>query len=106
MRMPETGPLGDTFFEASSRAMVLAPRVKSSGAGCVESVETLADHFRCLLVAFVRIPHHSSQCMHPSDRAGASDFRDFSGLSPAKENRTGSRWTLLLSRKNRKGSFS
>ena len=35
-------------------------------------------------------------CMHSSDGAGASDFRDFSGLSPAKENRTGSRWTLLI----------
>jgi hypothetical protein len=32
-----------------------------------------------------------------SDGAGASDFRDFSDLSPAKENRTGSRWTLLFS---------
>ena len=35
-------------------------------------------------------------CMHSSDGAGAPDFRDFSGLSPAKENRTGSRWTLLI----------
>ena len=44
--MPEPGPLGETFFEASARAMVSASFANSPWGGCVESVFTLADHFR------------------------------------------------------------
>ena len=43
MRIPELGPLGETFLEASDRAMVAAFLVKSPCGGCVESVVTLAD---------------------------------------------------------------
>jgi hypothetical protein len=42
MRMPEAGPLGETFFEASVRAMVAASWVKRPAGGCVESVLTPA----------------------------------------------------------------
>lgn len=41
MRMPEDGPLGETLFEASDRAMVAALLVKSPLGGCVESVVTV-----------------------------------------------------------------
>jgi hypothetical protein len=42
MRMPDCGPLGETFFEANVRAMVGAFFVKSPAGGCVESVFTRA----------------------------------------------------------------
>lgn len=48
--MPEVTPFGDTFFEASVRAMVSALFVKSPGGGCVESVRTFATH------PFLRFP--------------------------------------------------
>ena len=41
MRMPEDGPLGDTFFEASDWAMVEARLVKRPFGGWVESVVTV-----------------------------------------------------------------
>jgi hypothetical protein len=41
MRMPEAGPLGETFFEASERAMTGALLVKRSLPGWVESVVTV-----------------------------------------------------------------
>lgn len=41
MRMPEDGPLGETLFEASDRAMAVALLVKSPLGGCVESVVTV-----------------------------------------------------------------
>jgi hypothetical protein len=41
MRMPEPGPLGETFFEASERAMTGALLVKRSLGGWVESVVTV-----------------------------------------------------------------
>ena len=44
MRMPEVGPLGETFFEASDRAIVDASLVKSPFGGWVESVVTFATH--------------------------------------------------------------
>ena len=44
IRIPEDGPFGDTFFEASTRAIVAALLVKSLGGGCVESVFTFATH--------------------------------------------------------------
>src|ERR1700749_4754503 len=45
MRMPEAGPLGETFLEASALAMVDAVWLKRSSSGWVESVVTFADHF-------------------------------------------------------------
>src|SRR3981189_3017554 len=45
MRMPEAGPLGETFFDASSLAMVDALWLKSPSSGWGESVVTFADHF-------------------------------------------------------------
>src|SRR5258708_27798996 len=51
MRMPEAGPLGETFFEASERAMVAALLLKRPSSGWVESVVTFADHF--FFAAFV-----------------------------------------------------
>jgi hypothetical protein len=44
IRIPEPGPLGETFFEASTLAIVGALAVKSPGGGCVESVVTFATH--------------------------------------------------------------
>ena len=41
---PEPGPFGDTFFDASVLAMVVALRVNSPAGGCVESVVTLDTH--------------------------------------------------------------
>lgn len=41
MRSPETGPFGDTFFDARLRAMAAALLVNSPGGGWVESVLTL-----------------------------------------------------------------
>ncbi len=40
MRIPDAGPLGETFLEASERAMTGALLVKRSFGGCVESVVT------------------------------------------------------------------
>src|SRR5438876_115747 len=45
MRMPEAGPLGETFFDARALAMVDALSLKSPWSGWVESVVTFADHF-------------------------------------------------------------
>jgi len=42
MRIPEPGPFGETFGDASVRAMVLARLLNSPAGGCVESVLTLA----------------------------------------------------------------
>ena len=44
MRMPDPGPLGETFFEARVRAMVAALLLKRPLGGCVESVVTFAIH--------------------------------------------------------------
>ena len=57
MRMAEPGPFGETFFEASVFAMVLALFVNRPGGGCVESVFTPALHFFrfCLCVIGVRV---------------------------------------------------
>jgi hypothetical protein len=43
--IPEPGPFGDTFFEASVRAIVSGSLVKSPSGGNVESVFTFPDHF-------------------------------------------------------------
>ena len=50
MRKPDPGPLGETFFDASTLAMVEALFVKSPLGGCVESVLTPATHRLCLPV--------------------------------------------------------
>jgi hypothetical protein len=42
MRMPDPGPLGETFFEARTRAMVAASLVKSPSGGNVDTVLALA----------------------------------------------------------------
>lgn len=53
MRMPEAGPLGETFLDASSRAMVRAFLLKSPDWGCVESVVTARTQ-RCGVAVRVR----------------------------------------------------
>src|SRR5260370_26364124 len=56
MRMPEAGPLGETFFDARALAMTEALWLKRPSAGWVESVVTSADHFFLgFLVFFVVI---------------------------------------------------
>jgi hypothetical protein len=50
--IPDPGPLGETFFEASERAIVSAPFVKSPSGGNEETVFTLCDHFFGPLVFF------------------------------------------------------
>jgi hypothetical protein len=52
IRIPESGPLGETFFEASVLAIVGALFVKSPGGGCVESVFTFAHLLRLLDTLF------------------------------------------------------
>ena len=42
--MPDTGPLGETRFDASVRAIVAASFVKSPFGGCVEPVFIAATH--------------------------------------------------------------
>lgn len=42
MRIPDPGPLGETFLEVSDRAIVAASLVNKPSGGCVESVLTLA----------------------------------------------------------------
>ena len=42
--MPEPGPFGETFFDASDRAMVAASLVKSPSGGKVDTVFTPATH--------------------------------------------------------------
>jgi hypothetical protein len=44
IRNPELGPLGETFFEANARAIVLASFANSPLGGWVESVFTFATH--------------------------------------------------------------
>ena len=44
MRMPEPRPLGETFLDASVRAIVSALLVNSPAGGCVESVFTFETH--------------------------------------------------------------
>lgn len=51
MRMPEAGPLGETFFEARERAMTGALLVKRSLGGWVELVVTVRTQ-RLFAVAF------------------------------------------------------
>src|SRR5215813_3056383 len=58
MRMPDPGPLGETFFEARVRAMVAALLLKRPLGGCVESVVTFAIHrfgFLAGMVGFLNI---------------------------------------------------
>jgi hypothetical protein len=43
--IPEPGPFGETFFEASVRAIVSGSFVNSPLGGFVETVFTLPDHF-------------------------------------------------------------
>jgi len=47
MRIPEPGPLGETCFDASLRAMVCGSHVNNPSGGWVESVFTLLTHFLC-----------------------------------------------------------
>jgi hypothetical protein len=47
MRIPEDGPLGETFFEARERAMTGALLVKRSLGGWVESVVTVLTQRFC-----------------------------------------------------------
>jgi len=47
MRMPEAGPLGETFYEARLLAIAEALLVKRPSGGKVETVFTLATH-RCV----------------------------------------------------------
>lgn len=55
MRMPEPGPLGETFFEASVLAIVAAGFVNNPSGGWVESVCTRAIHLLEVAV-FLRGP--------------------------------------------------
>jgi len=48
IRIPDDGPFGETFFEAKLFAITSAFLVKSPSGGCVESVFTVATHFRFL----------------------------------------------------------
>jgi len=72
MRIPEPGPLGDTFFDAKVRAMVSAFRVKRPFGGYVETVVTLAIHRFPAALLFPAI--HSFLCLTRSraERLGSN----------------------------------
>jgi len=54
MRIPDLGPLGETFFDARVRATVAASLLNRPSGGCVESVVTFATHrFFVLVFGFV-----------------------------------------------------
>lgn len=53
MRIPEEGPFGETFFEASERAIAVALLVNRSFGGCVESVLTFFTQRFCAGVFFL-----------------------------------------------------
>lgn len=59
MRIPEPGPLGETFFDASVRAIVPGSLLNSPSGGCVESVLTLLDHFSAGFI--ISLSHHHAQ---------------------------------------------
>src|SRR3954470_18067812 len=61
MRMPEAGPLGETFFDVSAFAIAVGLCLKSPLSGWVESVLTFADHF---FVAIVAAPEDGLLCIH------------------------------------------
>jgi len=56
--IPEPGPLGETFFEASVRTIVFAFFVNNPAGGCVESVVTLATH-RFFFVIGISLKHRT-----------------------------------------------
>lgn len=64
MRMPEPGPLGDTLFDASIFAIVLALFVNRPSGGCVESVLTRATHLFCfrLCISYQAPPGICDRC--------------------------------------------
>ena len=55
--MPEVGPFGDTFLDASVLAIVDALLLKSPGGGLVQSVFTFATH---LLDCFGGLPRFTT----------------------------------------------
>jgi hypothetical protein len=55
MRIPDPGPLGETRFEASERAMVAALLVNNPFGGKVDTVLTSATHFFAFLRATLRV---------------------------------------------------
>jgi hypothetical protein len=67
--MPEPGPLGETFFEASVRAMVPASLLNTPSGGCVESVLTFPDHF---FVALAMVRSVTEMIHHKFFRASRS----------------------------------
>ncbi|MGA8538559.1 MAG: hypothetical protein WB566_03625, partial [Terriglobales bacterium] len=58
--IPDSGPLGETFPDASVRAIVTALFVNSPGGGCVESVVTVAT--QRFLFRFIVVPMRLSRC--------------------------------------------
>src|ERR1700721_2147090 len=56
MLMPEPGPFGETFFEASWRAIVSGAFVNRPSEGYVDSVLTFDTHLRLALDAFFPVP--------------------------------------------------
>src|SRR6266581_5566787 len=69
--MPEPGPFGETFFEASVLAMVGALFVNSCAGGWVESVCTVATHLFLLLLLLAILPPRRIVSF-PSKRFGPS----------------------------------
>ena len=55
MRIPDPGPLGETRFEASDRAMVAALLVNNRFGGKVDTVLTSATHLFAFLRVTVRV---------------------------------------------------
>lgn len=60
IRMPDCGPLSETFFDASTRAIVPASFLNNPAGGCVESVFTEATHLRRVRSA-ISILHNSNR---------------------------------------------
>jgi len=77
IRMPEPGPLGETFFEARALAIVVALFVNNPAGGCVESVFTLATHlsffvFPVFVFTFFIEPPSAAIVMHSRAKQFAS----------------------------------
>lgn len=65
MRMPDSGPFGETFFEARLRAIVSAFLVNSPLGGFVESVLTLDTHrFFSAFAARIVFLQYGENCIH------------------------------------------
>jgi len=96
IRIPEEGPFGDTFFDASSRAIVAALFVNSPFSGCVESVFTFAtQRFVFFFACAMTLRSATSLNM----RSGSSELKNNLGRTTASGADLG--WAITLAKNRR-----